>query len=224
MSLESNSASTAYKCGCITLVVSFLLSAAYGWFLYLVAEYIGAVFTFDASVAYRIWQYEYGFPILHVCITVSECCKGILRAMHRQRQSSAFHLLCNYILGLGLAYFLAYLNNPKSLLLGFWVGVCCGWILLTLVMLLYVMILIDWEREVRRTQLRIRLKESGDYHAFCLPRVGSVSIGGYPFPKRDMYNNIDDLEEAEIVEDIDDELLDDDTVSLIENPASHHSK
>ena len=147
LSLESSSASTAYQCAWITIVVGFILSAIFGGVLYMVGAYIGAVFTYDGPIGYRVWQYEYVFPILFVSMSVTECCKGILRAMHRQRQSSGFHLLSNYILGLGLAFFLAYENNPKALVLGFWTGICCGWVLLSFVMILYVIFLIDWERK-----------------------------------------------------------------------------
>ena len=33
-----------------------------------------------------------------------------------------------------------------------------------------------------------------------------MSIGGYPFPKRDMYNNIDDMEEYEVFSEEEDDV------------------
>lgn len=198
LSLESGSPSTARKSALVNLAAAFALSLLYGWLLYLSGEYLGGLFTYDVSVGYRIWKIEVIIPPLVVASTMAEVCKGILRAQHRQRQCAAFHLACTVFFSLTLSWYLAYFTEPQALLLGFWVGYTVGWGMLAVVMLMYVGFLIDWEREVRRAQLRMQLREQGEYHVFCLPRTGSISVGGFPFARRDMYNNVDDLESIEV--------------------------
>jgi hypothetical protein len=198
LSLESGSATTAKQCAVANIATALALSMLYGWILYLVGAYLGSVFTYDISVGYRIWKIEAVIPPLVVASSLVEVCKGILRAQHRQRQCAAFQLSCTFLFSLGLAWYLAYFTSPQALLVGFWVGYTVGWVMLALFLLLYIAALTDWEREVRRTQLRMQLRERGQYHVFCLPRSGSLSVGGFPFARRDMYNNIDDLEGIEM--------------------------
>ena len=207
MSLESAAKDRARKCAVVVMGVGVVASALYGLLLYGIGTYLGDIFTYEVLVGYRIWKISHLLPVLQVCVAVVECSKGILRGMHRQRQVSVFQFFFVYVLGYGLAYFLAYNPSQPMQFAGFWMGITAGFAFMALFCILYIVILVDWERESQRAAVRLASRETGSYHPFCMPRLGGLSVGGYPFPRKDLYNSMEaiDVEFDDETEDEEDE-------------------
>lgn len=196
MALESASKDRAWKCAVVVCSIGVVGSSLYGLLLYGIGTYLGDIFTYEVLVGFRIWKISHLLTALQVCIALTECCKGILRAMHRQRQLTLFQFCFVYAFGYGLAYFLAYNNSQPLYLEGLWVGILIGYCSISLFLVLFITILVDWERESKRAAIRLVSQEMGSYHAFCMPRLGglSSSVGGYPFPRVDLYHRADSID------------------------------
>jgi Na+-driven multidrug efflux pump len=178
----------------VAIFLGFCAMSLVGIIVYFMARYIGTYFTDDTDVLYRMEELAPFVAVFSVCQGIHTCCSGIMRAIGKQKTLAVLNLVFLNLIGLGSAVFLAFIVRPTYGLGGFWYGILIGMGSLLFFILLLV-IVINWELEVKRALHRLdRLRGVDGVDTLPMPRPGSLAVGGIDLYTESGYDELIETE------------------------------
>lgn len=188
-----------------------VLSLAFAALTYYLRDYIGYLLTRDKDTRYRVSQLAPAVAIFQLANAIQPCAQGILRGCGQQGIVILLNLLSMWVFGFPAGLALAFYVRPSYGINGLWYGYTLG-IGMQATVLLWLVLTLDWEMEVRKARLRIDFLSKGiaeggatstealTHLQIAVPRPGSMASGGFSLTSETGDEYLDDIDRIEITE------------------------
>lgn len=158
----------------VSFVFSVLYMAVNGLMIVLLRRYLVTIFTRDVDVLQLASQVIVVNAIFQVFDAAQTCLAGVLRGTGKQTVGAVFNFIAFYVLGLPLGLVLAFPAGMK--LYGIWTGIAVALFIVTCVALAYVLLRIDFEKQV---QLALERVARSDIHRSEVLEGGELELEEY---------------------------------------------
>ncbi|KAM1471592.1 hypothetical protein FF1_041965 [Malus domestica] len=137
----------------VTVFQSLLIGILFMTIILITKDDFAMIFTSDKELQQAVSKLAYLLSITMVLNSVQLVISGVAVGCGWQTMVAYINLGCYYIFGLPFGYLLCHVANWG--VMGFWVGMICGTVLQTL-LLLIILYKTNWNKEVEQASTRVR--------------------------------------------------------------------